>query len=119
MKYELSDVDAAIRWLYLGEYLTKTQFGARGPWLHVLTEKGISVATSGCFSADERKLFYLEEPYQVFLAHQFRPEDEEIEEYLRRNVLLPAGYSVVDGKAEGLEQFRSAILSKIHKARFF
>jgi len=117
-KYELAEIDAALRWLKLGAYISRTQWGLRGPWVHVLTEKGVEVATAGRFPDDERRLFYLEDPHQVFLAHQFRPEDADLEHSIRGALEL-SGYSVVDGKVEGLEQFRHTILAKIKKSRFF
>src|SRR5262249_49273567 len=83
VKYDLADIDTAIRWLQLGEYISKTQWGLRGPWVHVLTEKGIEVAKRGHFPEAERKLFYLEEPHQIFLAHQFRSEDAALEASIR------------------------------------
>ena len=118
LKYDIAEIDTAIRWLQLGEYLGRTQWGIQGPWVHKLTEKGVIAATSGGFSEDERRLFYLVEPHQVFLAHQFRPEDAELEAAIRKD-FAAAGFSVVDGKVDGLEEFRHAILAKIRKSRFF
>ena len=55
----------------------------------------------------------------MFLAHQFRDDDVDLKAHLVTTVLQPAGYSVVDGRADGMEQFRTAILSKIRVSRFF
>jgi hypothetical protein len=117
-KYDLSEIDSAIRWLTLGEYIGKTQWGIRGPWVHVLTTRGVDVAEQGRFADEERALFYLEEPHQVFLAHQFDQEDTPLELILR-STLTEAGYDVVDGRVDGLEQFRHTILAKLKKSRFF
>jgi hypothetical protein len=117
-KYELADVDAALRWLQLGDYIGRTEWGLRGPWVHVLTPKGIIVADVARFPDEDRTMFYREEPHQVFLAHQFREEDADFEKKIR-DTLGRAGYSVVDGRVDGLEQFRHAILAKIRKSRFF
>ena len=117
-RYDLTDIDTAIRWLGLGGYIGRTHWGLRGPWAHVLTEKGVQVACSDHFPDEERKLFYLVEPHQVFLAHQFCDADTELESPIRAQ-LGNAGYSVVDGKVDGLEPFRHAILQKIKKSRFF
>ena len=38
---------------------------------------------------------------------------------LVEQTLAPAGYRVVDGQAEGLEEFRDAILGKIRESQFF
>ena len=117
-KYELTEIETAVRWLVLGKYIDRIELTSRGPWVYALTEKGIAVATAGRFSDDERSLFYLEEPYQIFLAHQFRPDDLALEASLRTELEV-AGYTVVDGKVDGLEPLRHAILTKIKKSRFF
>lgn len=120
VRYELPQIDAAIRWLRLGEYIGETRWGLDGPWVHVLTEKGVRTLEAGGFAADERRLFYGQiRPYHVFLAHQFRNEDTELVNALRDDLLTPAGYTVVDGQAEGLEEFRDAILTKISASQFF
>ncbi len=117
-EHDLADIEAAIRWLQLGEYLGRTQWGLGGPWVHVLTPKGVELCERGGFPEQERRLFYHEEPHQVFLAHQFRSEDEGLESALRAT-LSDAGYVVVDGQVDGLEQFRQAIFAKIKRSRFF
>jgi hypothetical protein len=117
-KYDLSAIDAAIRWLRLGGYLGRTEYGLRGPWAYVLSDKALRVAESGCFPDEERQLFNLVEPHAVFLAHQFCDADRDLEQLVRVR-LTGAGYAVWDGKVDGLEPFRHAILQKITKARFF
>ncbi len=117
--YDLSNIEAAVRWLQLGEFVGRTQKGLRGPWAFTLTQKGVKAAEDGKFSDADRHLLYRAEPYQVFVAHQFNDDDQELVRYLRDEILLPAGYSAVDGRAEGLEEFRQAILSKMSRARFF
>jgi hypothetical protein len=39
--------------------------------------------------------------------------------FVRESVLDPRGFNVLEGRAEGLEDFRTAILNKIRRARFF
>ena len=97
-KYDLSGIDSAIRWLTLGEYIGKTQWGIRGPWVHVLTTRGVDVAEQGKFADEERALFYLEEPHQVFLAHQFDQEDTPLELILR-STLTEAGMTWSTGES--------------------
>ncbi len=58
MRYDLKDIEVAIRWLKLGSYLAKTEWGLRWPWVHTLTDKGRSVADAGEFPEEEKKLFY-------------------------------------------------------------
>lgn len=115
-KYDLSSVDTAIRWLCLGGYLGRV--GYRDLWAYVLSDKGLLVVKSGRFPEEERQLFNLIEPHAVFLAHQFSDSDGELEQLVRTE-LTGAGYSVWDGKVDGVEPFRQAILQKITKARFF
>jgi len=117
--YDLNNIEAAIRWLQLGKFLGRTEWGLRGPWAFTLTEKGVRAAKEGRFPDEDRKLLYQVEPYQVFIAHQFNTDDEELVRYLREDILRPAGYAAVDGRAEGLEEFRQAILNKMSRARFF
>lgn len=117
-KYDLAKIESAIRWVSLGGYLGRTEHGLRGPWVFTLTDKGIAVGETGSFSEEERQLFNLVEPHAVFLAHQFSDADRDLEETIRQQ-LGDAGYDVWDGKVDGLEPFRHAILSKIAKARFF
>jgi hypothetical protein len=116
-KYDLADVSAAIRWLELGDYVSKTKWWLGELWVHTLTEKGVTAVTSKSFGED-RQFLYQDLPYQVFLAHQFRDDDVDLKAHLVTTVLQPAGYSVVDGRADGMEQFRTAILSKIRVTRF-
>jgi hypothetical protein len=116
-RYDLADVDAAIRWLKLGEYVSRTQWGMGGPWVHTLQPRGVEVADAGRFPDEDLAMFYREDPHEVFLAHQFhRPGEDGLVEQLRGAL---AGYTVTDGRVEALEQFRHAILQKIKRARFF
>ncbi len=122
--YDLADIDAALRWLELGEYLGKTSpmgmvSAVAGLYVHVLTDKGRDVARSGQFSEPERNLFYQEDPYAVFVAHQFNEDDEELVLYIEKELLVPNGFKPLYGKAEGLEEFRTSILGNIKEARFF
>jgi len=115
-RYDLADVTAAIRWLALGEYVGQTRWGVGGLWVYTLTPKGLSAASKKSFG-DDRRFLYQDLPYQVFLAHQFRDEDADLEVHLVARVLQPAGYAVVDGRADGMEQFRTSILAKIRASR--
>lgn len=119
-RYSLADIDAAIRWLSLGGYISRTEWVLGGIWVHVLTDKGLEVAKAKAFAPEERKLFYGQvEPYLVFIAHQFREEDASLRDYIHREVLVPQGYTAVDGRVEGLEEFRHAIVGNIQRARSF
>jgi hypothetical protein len=118
-RYDLADIEAAIRWLTVGGFLSKTTWGLGGPWVHTLTEKACSAADAGSFSEEDRKLLYRIDPYAVFIAHQFNEDDEELVNYIKSRVLEPNGFRPLDGKAEGLEEFRLSILTKIKSARFF
>lgn len=118
-RYDLPAIEASVRWLQLGSFLSRTQWGLRGPWVHTLTERGRAVADTGAFPEEDRKLFYRIDPHAVFVAHQFNTDDQDLVRYLRTEVLEPNGFAVLDGQADGLEEFRHAILTKIQKARFF
>lgn len=119
-RFELHQIDAAIRWLRLGDYIAETRWGITGLWVHVLTEKGVRTVESGGFAENERKLFYgAVLPHQVFVARQFRSEEADLLRVLVEDVLRPAGYTIVDGQAEGLEEFRDALLAKIRESQFF
>jgi len=119
IRYDLSEIEAAMRWLTVNGFLSKTEWGLRGPWVHTLTEKACVVADDGSFSDEDQKLFYRIDPYAVFIAHQFNQDDEELVNYIKGTVLEPNGFHSLDGKAESLEEFRHSILTKIKKARFF
>jgi hypothetical protein len=109
-----------MRWLEFGGYVGTNSATIRGPFWHSLTTKGCEVADSGRFSDEERKLLYQEEdPHTVFIAHQFNTDDTDIVSYIRDKVLVPNGFKVLDGRADGLEEFRTSILTKIRRARFF
>lgn len=119
-EHSLEDIDTGMRWLKYGGYLSQESRTIRGPFWNVLTEKGKIVADQGEFDEEEKKLFYqAEDPYSVFVAHQFNKDDRDIVEYIRDKVLSPNGFRLLEGRVEGLEEFRQTILSKIRKARFF
>jgi len=122
--YDLTDIDAAVRWLELGAYLGKSYpmgmvSATTGLYVYVLTDKGREVARNGQFSDAERGLFHQEDPYAVFVAHQFNEDDEELVLYIENELLVPKGFKPLYGKAEGLEEFRTSILGNIKEARFF
>ncbi|MGH7460986.1 MAG: hypothetical protein ACREMA_08150 [Longimicrobiales bacterium] len=118
-RYSLADIDAALRWLYLGGYYGKSGMGGRPPYTYELTDKGREAADRNGFADNERELFYQEDPHAVFVAHQFNNADVELVSVLRDRVLAPAGFQAWEGRAEGLEEFRHAIMAKMRKARFF
>lgn len=119
-RYQLSDIDGAMRWLELSSYIGQSSATIRGPYWRVLTDKGRAAADDGAVPEDDRRLLYqAEEPYAVFVAHQFNHDDSDLVAYIRDRVLLPRGFSLTDGQADGLEEFRAAILTKIRRARFF
>jgi hypothetical protein len=122
-RYDLAEIDAAMRWLELGQYIgciewERTDFD--NPLSRKLTDKGCEAADRNRIPEDEKKLLYQEQdPYAVFVAHQFNRDDSDLVAYLRDRVLIPNGLKLLDGRAEGLEEFRTAILVKIRQARFF
>lgn len=71
----------------------------------------------GKFSPDDMALLYQDDPHGVYIAQQFDPDDHELVTHLEQDVLGKAGFNCYEGKSEGLEPFRTAILSKIQKAR--
>jgi len=119
-EHSLEGIDTGMRWLKYGGYLSKGSRTIRGPFWNALTEKGKIVADKGEFDVEEKKLFYqAEDPHSVFVAHQFNKNDQDIVEYIRDKVLYPNGFKLLEGRVEGLEDFRLTILSKIRRARFF
>jgi hypothetical protein len=119
-RYPMAEIDAAIRWLRYGSYFSETGMGIRGPVWKTLTPKGRDAADAQGLPDEDRPLLYQEQqPHQVFVAHQFNRDDTSLVSYLRDRVLAPAGFEVVDGRAEGLEDFRTSILTKIRRARYF
>ena len=116
-KYRPEEIAAAIRWLNVTELLGETGWGE--VWVHTLTPAGIAVAQAGTFSDEQRAMFYQDDPYAVFVAHQFNDDDQAMVDYLNARVLRPAGFTMLDGRADGLEEFRHAIMSKMTRARFF
>jgi hypothetical protein len=119
-KYSLEDIDAAMRWLELGQYVGKGSATLRGPFWHSLTETGKAAADRGGFTDDEKRLLYQEQdPKAVFIAHQFNKDDSDLVKYISGKVLEPLGFTMLDGRADGLEEFRTAVLTKMRRARFF
>lgn len=118
-RYSLADIDDAIRWLELGGYLKRIEFGLQGMQLYQLNRNGLSLALAGRLPDPVREFLHREKPYQVFIAHQFNEADQALVTYLTDAVLAPAGYSAVSGRADGLEEFRTAIVTKIRNSRFF
>jgi hypothetical protein len=117
--HDLHTLEQSVRWLTVSGYLTKAEWGLMGPWVHLLTDKARRVAVEGKFPPEDRALLYQDDPHGVFIAQQFNPDDHELVKYLKEEVLGKAGFNCYDGKSEGLEPFRTAILSKIQKARYF
>jgi hypothetical protein len=120
--YPIELIDSAIRWLEYGGYLSTTYPSGilSKTYIHVLTNKALAVAQNKAFANEEKEFFYgQEDPYSVFLAHQFRKEDEGLVHYLKEKVLIPEGFSILDGRVDGLDEFRSEILKKIEKSRYF
>lgn len=119
-RYPMAEIDAAIRWLQYGQYIGESSATIRGPFWKELTDKGRDAADARHLPDEDRPLLYQEQrPYQVFVAHQFNPEDAALVTYIRDRVLAPAGFELIDGRAEGLEDFRTSILMNIKQARFF
>ncbi|QDV61965.1 toll/interleukin-1 receptor domain-containing protein [Crateriforma conspicua] len=121
-KFDLTTIDAALRWLTYCDYLIgskEVNFGGQSIWTE-LTEKGRAAAKKGELAEEDRRLLHgQEEPHEVFIAHQFNTQDSELVSYIRGRVLEPAGFNAIDGRADGLEAFRTAIVEKIRRARFF
>jgi len=123
-RYQLQEIDSAIRWLEITGYLSKVYpFGMIGKNLmgaiYKLSEKGCNVAKKGAFIEKERQMFYPVDPYSVFVARQFNNDDQELYRFIKEDLLEPEGFKVYEGNAEGLEQFRDSILNKIRDSRFF
>lgn len=119
-QYSLNDLETAVRWLELGEYIAYSGFGIAAPRLVMhLTERGIHLAKAGRLDAGDRSLVYQENPYAAFVARQFRAEDTPLFEHLRDEVLEPIGIQALDGKVDGIEAFRGDTLRKIRVARYF
>jgi hypothetical protein len=119
-RYALTDLDTAVRWLELGEYIGYTGWGIAAPrQVMYLTERGLRLVTAGRLDDTERGLVYQEDPYAAFVARQFRIEDASFFEHLRDRVLRPIGIEALDGQVDGIEAFRGEILRKIRIARYF
>jgi hypothetical protein len=122
-RYQLSDIDAALRWLELTNYISLNKAGSgfivTSSW-YVLTDKGLRAADRNEIDEEDKEFLYQEEdPYAAFVAHQFNPDDTDLVAYIRDEVLQPQGFTILEGRADGLEPFRTAILDKIRRARFF
>ena len=124
--YSLEEIESALRWLEYGGYFAQAgTFGIMSMLsehmsFRILNDQGCAVYNRGRFSDEERKLFYRdEEPYAVFIAHQFIRDDEQLVEYIQKRVLSPIGMKLVSGRVDGLEEFRHTILKKIKECRFF
>jgi hypothetical protein len=117
--YSLADLETAVRWLEIGDYLSYTGWGFSPKMAMQLTVKGIGLAETGALEGDERQLVYQEDPYAAFVARQFRDEDLPLFQYIKDSVLAPFGIEALDGRVDGIEAFRGDILRKIRSARFF
>jgi hypothetical protein len=118
--YSLADIETAIQWLEIGEYIGTIGLGMMMPRaLLKLTPKGIAFADTGHLDASERDLIYQEDPYAAFVARQFAPADDPLFAFLAETVLAPIGIKAFDGRVDGIEAFRGEILRKIRLARFF
>lgn len=118
--FDLATIDAAIRWLFVTDHITRNRIGISEMNWFTLTDKGRKAADDGVFADEDKKRLYREQnPYEVFIAHQFNADDRDLVTFIRERVLQPIGLTAVDGRADGLEDFRSAILSKIKRARYF
>ncbi len=119
-QYSLSTIDSALRWLDLCGYLFEFNLSLVNVRCYVLTSKGLCAAAEGRIDEADRPLIYQqEEPYAVFVAHQFNEDDTEIVEFIRDRILTPSGFSMLEGRAEGLEEFRQSIIERIRRSRFF
>jgi len=119
-RYPMPEIDAANRWLQYGQYISESSATIRGPFWKELTQKGRDAADAKRLPDEDRPLLYQEQqPYQVFVAHQFNSDDTALVSYIRDRVLTPVGFELVDGRAEGLEDFRTSIITKIRRARYF
>jgi hypothetical protein len=119
-RFSLSAIDSAARWLLLCAYIREGKIPIVGLSWYVLTEKGIEAADVGRILEEDRALLYhQEDPYAVFVAHQFNEDDTELVTTIREQVLTPAGFKMLEGRADGLEQFRESIIKKIRESRFF
>ena len=120
-RYSLSSIDSTVRWLEVGNFVGRSGFGlpAQGlPFAYVLTTKGIEYAKLGLLPPADKKLLYTEDPYRVFVARQFQPQDEPLFTELS-STLQAAGFTVSDGQVDALDTFRGEIIHKIRLAWLF
>jgi hypothetical protein len=118
-RYDKASVDTALAWLVDGGYMHASSWGFGPIMEYGLENKGRQVVDAEGFPDAEKALFYRADPYAVFIAQQFRPEDEALIRYLREEVLVPDGFTPREGRAENLEQFRTQILAKIEDSGLF
>ncbi len=118
-RYPLTDIDAAVRWLEIGGYLSSSGYGFAPRLLIQLTPKGVAFAERGHLEDNERQLVYQENPYAAFVARQFAQADDALFAYLRNAVLAPIGIKALDGRVDNIEGFRGDILRKIRSSRYF
>ncbi len=118
-RHSLLDIEAAIRWLEIGEYLSFSGYGFAPRLLMRLTAKGVALAERGELEGSERQLVYQEDPYAAFIARQFSESDGPLFDYLRDSVLAPISIKAVEGRVDNVEGFRGDILRKIRSSRFF
>jgi len=120
--YQIPDLDIAIRWLKYNE-LVEEKRAFDNPFSNSylkLTTLGKDVVENGKFFLGLKERIYRDEdPYAVFIAHQFSRDDESLVSYIDKRVLNPIGLKLVSGRVDGLEEFRHTILKKIRECRFF
>jgi hypothetical protein len=117
--YSLADLEATVRWLEIGDYVSYSGYGFSPRMAMQLTAKGVSLAELGLLDRSERFLVYQEDPYAAFVARQFQEEDSPLFQYIEQSILAPIGIQALDGRVDGIEAFRGDILRKIRAARFF
>src|SRR5262249_47186797 len=77
-RYELVQIDNAIKWLEIGDYLVRNGWGLAPLYALSLSEKGREAAGRGSVSDEDRKLLHQVDPYAVFIAYQFNNDDIEL-----------------------------------------
>ena len=116
--YPLADIESAIRWLEIGEYVATLAGACVMPRRCSISRPRDRVRDAGRLDAVERDLLYQEDPYAAFVARQFAAEDDD---YSRSSRIAfgPDRNQAFDGRVDGIEAFRGEILRKIRLARFF
>lgn len=89
-RYDLNCIDSSVRWLEYGKYVVKSwPIGKLFYHVFQITQTGKDVVMAGRFPKEDRKLFYRDEdPYSVFIAHQFSRDDESLVNYIEKRVRL-------------------------------